>query len=108
MEAAPETLRRRERGSAVALLGLVLATMVVAVLLLAGVTTRVVDRASAQSAADAAALAGAADGPDAAATLARLNGAELVSYQRDGGLVTVRVRTSAGAQAEARAERRLE
>ncbi len=38
-------------------------------------------RSATQAAADAAALAGAADGRDAAARLARRNGAELTSYE---------------------------
>ncbi len=42
------------------------------------------DRAQAQTAADAAALAGAAEGPGAARALAEANGARLVSYRQEG------------------------
>lgn len=74
----------------------VLATLVlgVAVLLMAGMAMAGValrDRAQARSAADAAALAGAAEGEASAAALARANGAQLVDYESDGGRVVVEV-----------------
>jgi hypothetical protein len=59
-------------------------------------------RARASSAADAAALAGAAEGEDAARRLAAANGAELVDFRREGEEVVVRVRVGA-VEAEARA-----
>ncbi len=42
------------------------------------------DRAQAQTAADAAALAGAAEGPEVARTLAEANGARMVTYRQEG------------------------
>ena len=49
------------------------------------------DRGRASAAADAAALAGAADGRDGAERLARANGGRLLSYRRDGNDTEVRV-----------------
>jgi Flp pilus assembly protein TadG len=63
-----------------------------------------VDRARASSAADAAALAGAAEGEDAARDVAAANGAVLVSYVADGSSVSVTVSNGA-ARASARARR---
>lgn len=59
-------------------------------------------RAGAQAAADAAALAGAADGEGAARRLAAANGAEVLSYRTDGFDVEVVVRRH-GVSATARA-----
>jgi hypothetical protein len=59
-------------------------------------------RASAQAAADASALAGAADGRDAAASIAAENHADLVSFRQVGDDVVVTVRRR-GATATARA-----
>ena len=62
------------------------------------------DRARAQTAADAAALAGVVDDQAAASSLARRNGAELVSFRPLGDEVTVEVRFGdATASATARA-----
>jgi len=61
-------------------------------------------RARARTAADAAALAGAADGRDAAETLAEANGARLLSFEADGDEVEVAVEL-AGTRATARARR---
>ncbi len=74
--------------------------------LLVGVTDRVVTRSQAQSAADAAALAGVADGERAAAEVAERNGAMLTSFVGDGEAVFVTVSID-GVRATARAERRL-
>jgi Flp pilus assembly protein TadG len=63
-----------------------------------------VDRSRASSAADAAALAGAADGEDAARDVAAANGAVLVSYTADGSSVAVTV-SNGSARASARARR---
>jgi hypothetical protein len=60
-------------------------------------------RSQAQTAADAAALAGAADGEAAARAVARANGAELVGARRDGAAFEAEVRL-AGETATARAE----
>lgn len=51
-----------------------------------------VDTTRARSAADAAALAGATGGPDAAARFAASNGGTVVSWSQDGTTVTVVVR----------------
>jgi outer membrane lipoprotein SlyB len=77
---------------------------VVALLAVIVVQTGVIldDRAQARTAADAAALAGAVEGPDAARELARRNGAELVSYRREGPQVVVVVQVGR-ARADARA-----
>ena len=64
-----------------------------------------VHRAQARSAADAAALAGAAEGQEAADEMARANGAVLESYAAAGTDVEVRVRVgSTHATARARRE----
>ena len=60
------------------------------------------DRAAARTAADAAALAGAAEGEDAAREVAAANGAELVSWRAVGSDVWVVV-TLGDARAEAKA-----
>lgn len=62
------------------------------------------ERAHAQTAADAAALGGVVEGEDAAAELARSNGATLLSFVGDGDRVDVRV-SFRDAVATARAER---
>jgi Flp pilus assembly protein TadG len=79
----PEPYRRQEGQAAL----LALVALLVAGALVAGLT-RVGIAASARShvraAADAAALAGAAAGPDEARRVAVANGARLVSYEVDG------------------------
>ncbi|MCY4423310.1 MAG: hypothetical protein OXC06_09595 [Acidimicrobiaceae bacterium] len=72
------------------------------------------DSAAARTAADAAALAGAAAGRDAAASMAHANGGVLVSYHEeqaagdaDALLVTVAVRVGRAGQT-ARAEQQVE
>ncbi|MFN8017357.1 MAG: pilus assembly protein TadG-related protein [Acidimicrobiales bacterium] len=69
------------------------------VVTLAGAVT---DRARAQAAADAAALAGAARGPQAARTLAHDDGAVLVAFERIDGDVRAEVQIGR-ARASARA-----
>ncbi len=81
--------------------------VVVAILLLAGLTQRVVDRSRAQAAADAAALAGVVDGRAGAEALAAANDAVVVRFVDRGTTVTVDVATSDGTAASASAERRL-
>ncbi len=63
-----------------------------------------VTRAQLSSAADAAALAGAAAGPNAARTAAERNGAQLISATERGEVFTVLVEQN-GAQETASAER---
>ena len=65
------------------------------------------DRARARTAADAAALAGAADGERTAREVAGANGADLVEIERNGDEVVVQVRVGeVEAYAKARATRR--
>ena len=61
-------------------------------------------RAAARTAADAAALAGAAEGEDAAREVATANGGRLVAYRSEGADVWVEV-TLGEARAEAKARR---
>ena len=73
---------------AVAMVGL----LVVALLALMPAAAALGQRAQAGTAADAAALAGAAEGEDAARRLAEANGGEVVAYEQVGREVEVRVR----------------
>lgn len=91
-----------ERGSVLPLLALGLALVLVAGLFLVGLAGAAVERAKAQTAADAAALAGAVEGRQAAAELARRNGGELVELRVAGDETIVRVRVGETV-AEARA-----
>lgn len=96
--------RRGSRGQATPLWAIVLvlaALLLVPVSLLARAT---IERAEAQSAADAAALAGALEGEDAARTIARSNDARLESFVTDGDAVEVTV-VVGGRRATARAVR---
>lgn len=65
----------------------------------------VIDRATAHSAADAAALAGAVEGREGAEQLAEANRGEVTSWQQSGDEVEVTVRVG---DAEATARARLE
>jgi hypothetical protein len=85
---------RKDHGQAVVLL---LAVVVMAALSLVAVglfSKRVLDRAQAHTAADAAALAATTGGRAAAERLAGSNGGQLVSYREDGDLVVVVVEVS--------------
>jgi Flp pilus assembly protein TadG len=85
--------RRRDSGSMLVLTALVGVAMCAAVTLgLVPVLVGLVHRQQAQSAADAAALAGVTGGRAASADLAAANDAALVSWSRDGYEVTVTVR----------------
>jgi len=98
--------QQRSRGSALPLLVLGVLMAAGAILLLGRLGGAAVDRASARTAADAAALAGAAEGRSAAAAVASANGARLVAY-RERGLDTD-VEVSFGkARAQARARRQV-
>ena len=91
-----------DRGQAVVLL---LTVVVMAALGVVGVGqfgSRIVDRARAQTAADAAALAATAGGRAAAVRLASANGAVLVEYDEGADVVTVVVDVD-GERAVARA-----
>ncbi|MCO8126210.1 pilus assembly protein TadG-related protein [Acidimicrobiia bacterium EGI L10123] len=100
------SIHRSDRGQATPLWAVVL---VLAGLLLVptGLLVRAtVQRAEARSAADAAALAGALEGEDAARSVAEANGGELIDYQARGDLVEVTVMVG-DRRATARAERSL-
>ncbi len=92
----------RDRGQATPLLAMVVLVAAILALGVARMGARLVDRAAARTAADATALAGAADDRAAAEDLARANGAELVAFTRLGDDVLVTVRRS-GETAQARA-----
>ena len=83
---------RTERGQALPLVLVIMAAAVGAMLLLGGLGRRAVEGAQAQTAADAAALAGAAEGPPAAEELARLNGSPSADVTGAVGDATVTVR----------------
>ncbi len=79
--------------------GAVAPLMAVAVLMMGGLTVGLgqlgratLERAQAQSAADAAALAGAAEGRPAATALAEANGGVLTSFDSEAATVRVTVR----------------
>lgn len=93
-----------DRGQAVPLAAAMLAIVVVALVGLVPAGRALADRARARTAADAAALAGAAEGEQAARALAAGNGGALVDYERTGDEVVVRVRVGdVDAYARARA-----
>jgi len=95
-KSARAAARPLERGQMVPLLAVVLALASAAAVVTAEVGVAAIERARAQQAADAAALAGAAVGPVAAAVdaeaVAAANGAELIGIVVDGATVTVEVR----------------
>lgn len=93
---------RSERGQVVPLLAVGLLLAGVAALGLARIAVASAKTERAQAAADAAALAGAADGRDAAESIAVANGARLVAYEEQGVDVVVTVVWS-GVRASARA-----
>src|SRR5262245_10013721 len=80
-----------ERGQALPLVVLLVALAGAACLVVGSVGGRAAAAARARSAADAAALAGAAEGPDAAREVARLNGSGATVVSGGVGDVTVRV-----------------
>ncbi len=69
-----------------------LAVVAVALVALVPFGVAIADRARARTAADAAALAGAAEGEDAARDVAEANGGELLHIETNGDEVRVRVR----------------
>jgi len=96
--------RAREEGQAVPLVLAVVALIVVVLLALIPLARASQERAAARTAADAAALAGAAEGEGAAREVARANGAEVVSWAAEGLEVWVVVELGE-ARAEAKARR---
>ncbi len=95
-----------QRGAALPLVALVLACLLVMTGIVIGVSVRAVDRAQAQSAADAAALAAVAEGRAGAERLATANGGVLIEFDAGDNEVRVVVEVD-GRRAEARAERIL-
>ena len=93
----------RERGSVLPLVALLVVATGGLGLLLGRLGGEAVAAGRARTAADAAALAGAADGETAARAVARMNGAELVRARRVGTGFEAEVRL-AGERATARAE----
>jgi len=97
-------VQRRESGSAIPLLVLLVVVAGGAIVLLGRIGGAAVDRAAARTAADAAALAGAADGRSAATSVAAADGGRIESYREVG--VETEVRVNVGrATAVARARR---
>jgi len=96
--------RHDERGSILPFVALAMVLAGVSIVLLARVGGAATARAGARNAADAAALAGAAEGRAAAVALAEANGAELLSYEDVGFDTLVRVRLGP-AEATGRARR---
>ena len=94
---------RGEAGQAMPLVLVVVAASVGAMLLLGALGGRALLSAKAQTAADAAALAGAAEGPEAADELARLNGSASAGVEGGVGDATVTARVG-GVDAVARAQ----
>jgi Flp pilus assembly protein TadG len=97
----------RQRGQVAPLVALVMVIIGVVVFGLATLGRSAVDRARAQTAADAAALAGAAADEGAARQLANANAGTLVTFERLGPDVRVVV-TVGGIRAHARARRSTE
>ncbi|MET0902855.1 MAG: pilus assembly protein TadG-related protein [Acidimicrobiales bacterium] len=95
---------RDERGQAVPIMLGLVAVAVVVLLALVPLARAAQQRAAARNAADAAALAGAAEGVDAAREVAAENGAELIGWRAQGRDVWVVV-TLGDARADAKARR---
>jgi outer membrane lipoprotein SlyB len=94
----------REQGQAVPLMVGLVGVAVVVLWALVPLGRGAGDRARAATAADAAALAGAAEGEDAARALAEANGARLIEWRAEGPVVWVVVQLG-DARAEAKARR---
>jgi hypothetical protein len=92
-------------GQVTPVLALVVLVVVVGLVLLGRTAAVAHDRARARSAADAGALAGAAEGRHAAAATVAVNGGRLERFDERGTTVEVTVRVGE-AEASARAERR--
>ena len=93
-----------ERGQAAVLVLAVVAVAVVVLMALVPLAQGLGARAQARTAADAAALAGAAEGRDAAAGVAKDNGGRLIEWRSEGDEVWVRVQVR-NARANAKARR---
>jgi hypothetical protein len=97
-------LRARDRGQILPFVALLLVLGAGALVLIVQVGGVLDERARATTAADAAALAGAAEGEGAARTLAALNGGTVESFEVEGADTVVAVRVGR-AVATARASR---
>ena len=97
-------MRRKDSGSVTPLMAVVVLAAGGAALLLGQLGGQAVASARARTAADAAALAGAAEGRPAAESVAAANGGHVVEYQAS-GLVTSVVVAVGTARARATAER---
>ncbi len=103
----------RDRGQAVPLMAALLLLAMGAVVATVEIGRLLNESAAARTAADAAALAGAAEGRDAAESMVHANGGVLVSYHEEAAdgagalLVTVAVRVGRAGQT-ARAEQQVE
>lgn len=97
--------RSSESGAVTVLIAVFVLLTALLVLRVAGLGGAAASRARAQTAADAAALAGVVDGREGADALAIVNGGEVVGWRDDGDEVQVTVRLD-DAIAVARAERR--
>ncbi|HEX6237488.1 MAG TPA: M15 family metallopeptidase [Acidimicrobiales bacterium] len=95
---------RDDRGQVVPLAAAMVGLAVIGLMALAPVGRALAARAQARTAADAAALAAAAEGPDAARSVARANRAVLLDIDERDGEVVVRVEVE-GVTARARARR---
>jgi hypothetical protein len=93
----------RERGQVLPLVALLLVFCLAIAAAIVHLSTTVVARSRATTAADAAALAGAAGGRGAAEAVARANDADLLRFERSGDVVVVEVRRD-GHRVTARAE----
>lgn len=91
--------RAAERGQALPLVLVAVLLAVATMLAVGALAKRAVGDARARTAADAAALAGAAEGEAAARSIAADNGAQLVAYAEDGPRVRVEVSVRMGAGA---------
>jgi hypothetical protein len=91
------------RGQVVPLVAVVVLAAGVGVVALGRLGQAAVARASARTAADAAALAGAAEGEPSARAVAAANGGRVVSYRSEGHDVEVVVVVAGGGRARARA-----
>ena len=85
-------MQASERGQVLPIVAAVLVVAAAVALVIGQLGVAAVHRAQARTAADAAALAGAAEGESAARSVAAANGGELVSFVRDGFVVEVVVR----------------
>lgn len=97
-------MRRNERGSTVPLVALLVLAVGGGIVLLGRVGGGAVDRANARTAADAAALAGAAEGRAAADAVAAADRGQIETYREQGMETEVRIRVGR-ATALARARR---